>query len=304
MECFVNIIAVYLYKRVRRTPHYSKERSYCMKSTKKLLFPLLLASLVLGVVLAGLRIILMDNYYDTSERLYKSGTDLPQVFFIVLVLAFFLTGACAFFIKPNKFNKKLPKVNLSIVFSSSFCGFLFISSCILQLYYFLSSVRQSGIAIFTVSYYCMILFGLLSSLYFFRISSTSHLKRLSLKFTSIFPVLWGIFYLLFLYFDKSVVINNPEREIVQFGVIAAMFYFISEARYQLGISIPRLYFAVSLASIIIICVSCIPNIILTVQGIVSFTPHTIYSFVQLGILSYIVTRILSFTFTPHIRYAD
>lgn len=275
-----------------------------MKSTKKLLLPLLLASLVLGVVLASLRVILMDNYYDTSERLYKSGTDLPQVFFIVLVLAFFLTGACAFFIKPNKFNKELPEANLSIVFSSSFCGFLFISACILQLYYFLSSVRQSGIPIFTLSYYCMIAFGLLSSLYFFRISSTSRLKGLSLKFTSIFPVLWGIFYLLFIYFDKSVVINNPEREMVQLGIVAAMFYFISEARYQLGISLPRLYFAVSLASIIIICVSCIPNIILTVQGIVSFTPHTIYSFVQLGILSYIITRLLSFTFTPHIRYAD
>ncbi len=275
-----------------------------MKSTKKLLFPLLLAAIILGLVLSVLRVVLMDCYYDTSERLYKSGTDLPQIFSVVLLLAFLLTGACAFFIKPNKFNKILPEVNLSIIFSSSFCGFLFISACVLQLYYFLSSVRQSNDVIFSVSYYCMIIFGLLSSLYFFRISSTSRLKGLSLKFTSVFPVIWCIFYLLFIYFDNSVVLNNPERRIIQLGIISVMFYFISEARYQLDISVPRLYFALSLASIIIICVSCVPNIILTVQGIVNFTPHTIYSFVQLGILSYIVTRLLSFTFTPHIRHAD
>ncbi len=275
-----------------------------MKSTKKLLLPLLCAASVIGAVLTVLRVLLMDNFYDTSEKLYKAGTDLPEAFSWVFAVAFLLTGLCALFIKSNKFNKVLPQASLSIVFSSAFCGFLFISSSILQLWYFRESTFASNSTIYIAVYIGMIAFGLLSSLYFFRVSSTSQLNMLSLRLTSLFPIIWAICYLLFIYFDSSVVINNPERIIIQLGIIFSMFYFTSEARYHLDIATPPLYFAISLASVIVISVSCIPNIILTVQGIVGFTPHTIYSFLQLGVLSYIVTRLLSFVFANPVIYGD
>ncbi len=266
-----------------------------MKSTRRLLLPLLCASLVTGAALAVLRTFLMMNYYNTEESLYKAGTDLPGTFFLVFSIAFFLIGICGAFIKPNGFNSVMPCVNIPVTFSGAFCGFLFTSASILQLVYFAKEVLEAEKISYNIIFFGMILFGLLSALYFFKVSATSSLRILSEKYTSFSPIIWAIFYLIFIYFDSSVVLNNPERELIQLAAIASLLYCTSESRYQLGIAKPRLYFPVALASIIILLVVNVPNVILTAVGVLRFTTHTIYSFSQIGLLLYIITRIFSFT---------
>ncbi len=267
---------------------------------------MLCASLVTGCALAVLRIFLMSSYYDNEEHLYVSGTDLPVTFLAVFASAFVLISLCAFFIKPNKFNSTLPSVTLPVTFSGAFCGFLFTSSTVLLAAYFSRDIfsaqafSSTGTTIsnpksIKVIFVLMLFLGLLAALYFFKVSSTSVLRVLSEKYTSFCPIIWSMVYLVFSYFDDSVVINDPERELVQLAAIAVMLYFTSESRYQLGISNPRVYFAISLANVIIISVVNIPHVILTALGVLGFTMHTVYSFVQIGILVYIITRISSFT---------
>ncbi len=271
-----------------------------MKNTKNLFTPLLFASLVTGAVLAVLRVFIMNKYYNTEEKLYSAGTELPGVFFTIFVLAFLIIGLSAFLIKQNSKNSVLPAANLPVTFSGAFCGFLFISATVLQIVYFAKSIYSDGNATsYKVLFTVMTLFGLLSALYFFKISSTSNLRFFSVQATCFFPIFWALFYLVFMYFDQSVVMNNPERELVQLAAIASLLYFTTEARYQLGIAKPRLYFAFSLAAIIIIFASSIPNVVLTASGTIQFNSHTIYSFCQIGILSYIITRNFSFITDSH-----
>ncbi len=278
-----------------------------MKSTKKLLLPLIITSLITGPVFAILRVLLMTNFYDTEEKLYKYGTDLPDIFIGVLALTFAILGVCALFVKPNKFNSALPPANIPITFSGAFCGFLFISSTVLQIFYFSADVFDSKKIAYKILFSLMLVFGLLSSLYFFKISATSSLHFFSMKYLSLCPILWAIFYLVFTYFDESVIINNPERELVHLAAIASLLYFTAESRYHLGIAKPRIYFSISMISVIAIFAISVPNVLLTANGILDFNTHTIYSFCQIGILLYIITRVFSFTTfksPTHITKAD
>ncbi len=266
-----------------------------MKSTKRLLLPLILTTLTVGPVFAVLRILLMTNYYDTEEKLYKFGTDLPEIFLTVLALTFLIIGVCALFIKTNNFNTVLPEANIPITFSGAFCGFLFISSTVLQGVYFAPAVFSHDKGAFKILFVLMLVFGLMSSLYFFKVSATSKLNFLDIKYLSFCPMLWAIFYLIFTYFDESVIINNPERELVHLAAITSMLFFTAESRYHLGIAKPKIYFSIAMISAVAIFAISVPNVILTASGTLGFTTHTIYSFCQIGILLYIITRLFSFT---------
>ena len=248
---------------------------------------------LLAVAFAVVRIIITVTYYDVFESLYRTGAENVTVLRIVFAVSLLALGVFAFFFAPKKKYKELPEATHGVVFTGSLCGFMFISSVILEIVYFYGSVRKSsGKAVFLL-FVMSLVFCIFSSLYYFWTASTTLFRKVNYKILSVMPSLWAACYAVTIYFSKSTVINSPERMIIQFSVVMIMLYTVSEARFHFGIARPRLYIAVSAITIVSIVTACVPNFLLTAFWFLPFSSDTVFSVLQLGIAMYILQRMIS-----------
>ena len=248
---------------------------------------------LLAIAFAVLRIIITVTYYDVYESLYRAGSENVTVMRIVFASSLLALGIFAFFFTPKKNYKELPESTHGVVFTGSLCGFMFISSVILELVYFYGSVRRSSNKVVFLLFVLSLVFCVFSSLYYFWSASTTLFRKVNYKILSVMPSLWAACYAVTIYFSKSTVINSPERMIIQFSVIMIMLYTVSEARFHFGIARPRLYMAVSAITVVSIVTACVPNFLLTAFWFLPFSSDTVFSVLQLGIAMYILQRMIS-----------
>ena len=276
-----------------------------MKNDKSKIFILTAAALIIALGFAVVRVIFVVNYYNTEEGLYSAnapGVTAARIMFAVCLLVF---GVLPFILLKKREYKRLPESNHGVVFTGALCGFMFISSSILVSYYFIikemlgSSVTgffkaaKVNDMILFVSLVLAVIFGLLSSLYFFwSAATTMKMKKLNNRIFSMMPVLFCIFYLIYTYFRKDSVINSQERMILQLSVITVMLYFLSEARFHFGIARYRLYISASLISVCSIIVACIPNFMLSAFWRMGFSSDTVFSVLQVAVAAYIISRLI------------
>ena len=284
-----------------------------MNTDKSKIFILIVAALIIAVGFAVVRTILVINYYDVEEGLYQVNAPGVTATRILFGVSLVLLGVVSFFAMKKRKFKKMPESNHGVVFTSSLCGFMFISSAVLISYYFLPSLFKavfgSGVSfgayiksdnginvLLLIMLLLSVIFGLVSALYYFWCASTTtRLKKLNYKLLSLMPVLWAVFYLVYMYFNKDTVINSPERSVMQLSVIAVMIYFTSEARFHFGIASNRAYTAISLMTVTAVIFACVPRFILTAFWAMPFSTETVFGVLQLAIAVYIVFRLISVT---------
>lgn len=264
-----------------------------MNSDKSRSFWITAAVILFSLAFAVVRIVITVNYYDVSETLYSAGAENVGIVRVVYAASLLLLGVFAFIAAPKKKYKELPEASHGVVFTGSLCGFMFISSVILEIVYFFADIRKSsGTAVF-VLFLLSLAFCVLSSLYYFWSASTTLFRKMNYRILSIMPSLWAACYAVTVYFSKNTVINSPERLIIQFSVIMVMLYAISEARFHFGIARPRLYIAVSAVTVVAIITACVPNFLLTAFWFLPFSSDTVFSVLQVGIAMYIIQRMIS-----------
>lgn len=276
-----------------------------MNTGKSRIYILIAVALIVAVGFAAVRAILVVNYYNVDEGLYAAnaaGVTPTRIMFAVSLL---LLGAAPFLLVKKREFEKMPEANHGVVFTGAMCGFMFISSAILVSYYFLpgcfmavfggKSSNVNGIdVVLLIMILLMIIFSIASALYYFWCASTTtKLKKLPYKLFSLMPVLFCIFYLIYMYFKKDTVMNSPERMITQLSAITVMVYCVSEARFHFGIARYRLYVAMSLVTVAAVIVACVPGFLLTAFWVMPFTTETIYEILQLAIAAYIIFRLVS-----------
>ena len=251
------------------------------------------AVVLLSIAFATLRIVITVNYYDVSESLYAKGAESVGIVRVVFALCLLALGVFAFLLTcKNKF-KELPETTHGVVFTGSLCGFMFISSVILQTVYFFNDVRKSsGKAVFII-FILSLLFAALSSLYYFWAASTTFFKKLPYRIFCVMPALWAACYAVTIYFSKGTVINSPERMIIQLSVIMIMLYTVSEGRFHFGIARPRLHVALSAVAVVVIITACVPNFLLTAFWLLPFSSDTVFSVLQVGVAMYVLQRMIS-----------
>ena len=283
-----------------------------MNTNKSRIYILIAAALIIAVGFAVVRTVLVVNYYNVDEGLYSReavGVTTARVMFaaallLICVLTFVL-------LRPVEY-KKMPEGNHGTVYTAALCGFMYISSALLGGWYFLpelfrnafmktsSSVAISGshwtYVVLFVSFCATLLFSVLSSLYYFWCASTeTKLKKLNYKLLSLMPILWGVAYLVYLYFKKDTVINSPERAVTQLSVIAVMLCATAEARFHLGIARYRTYAALCLVSVMCVTVACVPTFLLHAFWLLPLSAETVFCVLQVALAAYIVTRLISVT---------
>lgn len=282
-----------------------------MKNDKSRIFILLAAALITAVGFAVIRIILVINYYDVEEGLYSVNAVGVTPARILFGVSLALIGALSFILLKKREFKRMPEANHGVVFTSAMCGFMFISSAILVSYYFLpalfKAVFGSGMSlssyaktdeginiVLLIMLLLSVIFSLVSSLYYFWCASTTtKLRKLNYRLLSLMPVLWGIFYLIFMYFKKDTVINSPERYILQLSVIAVMLCCVAEARFHFGAARYRTYAALSLISVMAVIVGPVPSFILTAFWVMPFTVETVFNVLQIAMAVYMIVRLIS-----------
>ena len=281
-----------------------------MNTNKSRIYILIAAALIIAVGVAVARTVLVINYYNVDEGLYAKGSTGITAMRVVFGAALVLVCVLAFvLLRPVKY-KKLPEANHAVVFTGAMCGFMFISSAILGGWYFIpdlfknafsksfqytaiSSSHTTHVVLF-FSFCATLLFSLLSSLYYFWCASTeTKLNKLNYRLFSFMPILWGIAYLVFMYFKNDTVINSQERAILQLSVITVMLCATAEARFHFGIARFRVYAAVYLCAVMSVIVACVPNFLLTAFWMIPFSAETVFCVLQVALAAYMLSRLIS-----------
>lgn len=273
-----------------------------MSLFKKVYKSFLISAIVIAAALSVARIFLMNYFYDSGLENYVTTTSMPTLYSILLIICCIALFSVYFFIKPPAKSAVMPKSTVASLFASSLCGFFFISSLFLVLYInfdFFSNgeiVRlwRGGAKIEVISFLLTLALSIPSALFFLKVESTKDSAGTAVKVLSFFPILWSVSYLIYLYFDNSVVINNSEKLYAQFSVIFIMLYLTSEAKYRITKPRHHLHLALSLVTIVIVATYCIPNLILTVMLVLPFDEFSIYSGLQVALLVYAVIRTFQF----------
>lgn len=274
-----------------------------MSSFKKVYKSFLISTLIISGVLSVARIFLMNYFYDPSLENYSTKTSLPTMYSVLFVVCCLAAFSVFFFIKtPKETEAVLPKSSVASVFASSLCGFFFISSAFLVLYFTFDIFSPESLKLMfyteaRIPLYALIatvVFSIPSAIFFLNCESIKYFDSTFVKILSFFPPLWSISYLIYLYFDNSVVINNSEKLSAELSVIFIMLYLTSEARYRIDTPRHRLHLALSLVSIIAVATYCIPNIVLTVMLVLPFDEFSIYAGLQITILLYMIIRTFQF----------
>lgn len=277
-----------------------------MNTDKSRIFILIAAALIIAIGFAIVRTVLVINYYNVEEGLYQRGAHGVTAARIVFAVSLAVLAVLSLLLLKKRSFKSLPEANHGVVFTGALCGFMFISSAILSLYYFMPTLARAAFrsqslprtktnnVVLFIMFSLTVVFALVSALYFFWCASTdTKLKKLNYKLLSLMPVLWGIFYLIYMYFKKDTVINSQERAIQQFSVVTVMLYCLSEARFHFGIAKYRTYVAVTLVSVVSVITAAVPGFILTAFWLLPFSAETIFDVMQLAFAVYMVCRLIS-----------
>ncbi len=203
------------------------------------------AVLCLAPLAAALRTVALFTVFDT-EIGYFNESFLTSVVncLIVIVFAFIVCGF-VFISKEADLPKKTDNSANSIFFSAVFAGFILLADFAYKVialmtegklsYYkmiFSSGFRSENaymLRVTAVIEIMGILASLLSALCFFVRSSKSPKAKLS-AWLGFFPIIRALVGVANIYFDMTVQMNHPSKLMLQFALIAVMFYFLCEER--------------------------------------------------------------------------
>ena len=273
-----------------------------MKTANKSLRLYFFSAIVVTIILAAVRMVLMTRYYDVEVELYRIDARYVGVFngifcfcaLAMLTVAFFLKGAA-------KKMRSFPRGSLVTSFFGALCALGFVIALFLQFFYFLIPTLEKGTDSDKTLFIFSMLLCLPTAVYFFAVSASRNIKPAAMQYLSFFPILWGIVYCSFIYFDSTRVLNSPERNLIQLSLIALMLYFLAESRYHLGKASPPIYMGVALLSIVVLGTVAVPNLLLSAFWLMPFTKLSVFSFTEILLALYIMSRVLSFINSPQLR---
>lgn len=267
-----------------------------MDLNKRKIFILTAFSLLLGIGLAILRTVLVINYYDVDEGLFVYRAEGVTVFSASLFISIVFLAVLSMVLIKKRDYEKLPEASHGVVFTGALCGFMSISSVVLSCFYFIKDFDTGNVngRVSLAAFIASLVFSVLSSLYYFRCASTStKLNVINVKIFSIAPILWAVCYLVYNYFNRTTVINSPERALTQLSVVFVLFYALCEAKFHFGMAKIKTYTAVSCCAVMVITVVCVPHFILTAFWNLPFTTNAVFSIMQISVAAYIICRLIS-----------
>ncbi|MBQ8551563.1 MAG: hypothetical protein IJ428_01980 [Clostridia bacterium] len=221
-------------------------------------FPIMLLAVSAGTALLSviLRSILTLTSIDVRYGVYSHGTVLPNIYHIILAVACIALCVTAVIKAPARDGDYIIPVSDFTVFASCAAAFLLIFELFLSLYNIILANTEPSV--FDILELC---FSVPSIMYFLGLTRSKGKRSLALAVTSFFPTARCAVCLIRIYFDNTTLMTSPNKVLGELALLAAMIYFLSEARNQLGITSHRFYLAAASVAPILLFTSAVPNLL-------------------------------------------
>lgn len=256
---------------------------------------LFVSSVAVGLLSAVIRIILTATVYDREYNLYNSGTVLPTVYHVVLVVACVAAVVSALLISGKKQTLCSMRFSTFTVFTAFFTGFAMAGASLLSLFVILRE-RIAGASEIPALETAIAVVQLISSIYFFSLVKLKGERKNSLAIMSFFPAACAILQVMKVYFDRKVLVSSPAKSITEIAFVAIALYFLNESRIQLNIFSEKMFMAASSAAIILVLTACLPAVIFPSLLLISDSVAFSDTLVGIAIALFIMSRTFDVTF--------
>ena len=265
-----------------------------MNENKKVAWLYVVLTVIASAVAVVFQYILLNDYAEASTGLYPRDAMTPVAFYVFLAIAAVLVCMSSIMLRkdviptePKRFTWYNGVVSACAAIAVIVSGAKF----------FKDSGLFDGMASFKtinkleLAGACMAFFA---GAYFVSILLLGKKTNNIVPLLSFFVVLWTLFYLLNICFDKNVLVNSPAKALRQLSLIFLMIFQLLESRALIGKSKPRLYFVFSLLSVVFMSASVFPELIMWYKGDRVLTLDATYLIYFSVIVVYVLTRAISF----------
>lgn len=252
----------------------------------------LMTSIACAAAASAARTVLTFTSLDTRYGLYVSGDPIPVIYHSLLAfICIALVLAAALKAPALPPDHRIPADPFT-VFASFVTAFLLAARVLILLYG--TAVGGYGLNSFDMF---EIVFAVISIIYMVGIALRSDKPSGALALSSFAPIGWCAVCLISVYFDTKLLMTSPNKVIGLISFLAAMIYFLCEARLQTGKVSHRFYLAAATVAPILLFTSSVPNLICREVLYKGPSDDFMHYAVEAGLGLFIYARLISYSRT-------
>lgn len=241
-----------------------------------------IVSAILVAVAVVLRTLNLFGFYEADIGYYRTGSVLPTVFRIFVLLCTLFFAIFAFIL--GKHAERIPSKNSATVGASLLVALTFAVTALWRYCFSAALMTTSTIFAFVT--------GGLAAVYFI-LFAFGKLSAPSALLTGLGTILWFGCILSASYFDITVPMNAPLKLVLQLACLGGMLLMLSEMRLCCGARKQRFTLFALPAATLYLLSSAIPSIIADVMGILNARDLAYTDFACLALGLFALVRLLS-----------
>ena len=265
-----------------------------MNENKVVSWLYVLMTVIVSAVAVVFQNILTKHYIDKQNGLYKIGVSTPMAFYVFVSIAvlFILTAVVVMRMDSLPKELKYGSVNIAII---GFVMMLLVAFTAFTLFKGEKVVDFQGNLsnIYKLRSACVFL-AVPSALYYFFVAFAGKSRKMYTAFLSFFPLILTLVYLMSVYFDKTQLLNDPNRTIQQVALVMLMLGQLLETRVHIGKSKPIFYFMITNIAILFLSIAFVPEAIAIIKDGFKVTESNVFSLYGAGMVLYLVSRSIDF----------
>lgn len=209
--------------------------------------------------------------------------------FPYVVIAMLVVAATVAILAGRTGSKTVEYTDIASVFCSSLCAFLMLTTAFFDIYYYFNGADYT---VFEWAIVCMLL---LSCAFFLYASSKNVAPRGKLFiFLAILPIVLMALRVMEYFFQIHAKPVDANELFHLFSLCAIMMFFLEEGKFSLGVGNGKAYIFYGLSAIVLTMVYSLPHVLLSAFWVVSFSTKTIYSCLELVIVTLIIGRLFNY----------
>ncbi len=248
---------------------------------------LLLCLIPLISVPTVLRTVLLFRHYDHAYGgYYPSAGLLDDVTYLFLFLGVLLALAFGIFTR-KKITFDLERDSLAAIFPASFSALMLFALGVVTL---ISTVfGDASLSVRLLSIFLLI-FSAIGCVYFIFCALGGGKDGVR-ALTLLSAVLALVTAVIYVYFDRSVLLGSSSKLLVQISLILLFFFLLTECRFYIDRATPVLYLVAAILSVLFATVSCVPNLIYVAIRHRSILATPITDFLMLALSVFATVRL-------------
>ena len=249
-----------------------------------------LFALITAAASVAARLFITACFTDPDMGVYTRGTSLPKIYEYLLAAMLLATVIWSYFSKKTFYFREYPVPTYFTAFTEAVLGFMMLACAAVLLFITVSFKKSTPYEVL------MIIFAVLSGIYYISLLISRKSKQAALAFLSLTPIFWSMTALVEVYRDMSVLISSPNRIFNQLAYLSLMVFLLAESRVLLGYKSTRLYAPAAACAAVLLLTSSVPNLIFRSTLMIGSSDRPIIYVLQFAAGLYAAAKLISFCF--------